>query len=387
MALLFHYLRKIEGIIIMKVIKFKDSLTFVFLMFLGEFAGGLIVFLYLHFSFSSLNKEKSDKNDESQEKNEMILIHEKRELPPDIIIDKRYKIFILIFFSAFFDFIQFVISHYFLDIGFISPTFDQRLCTIITIISSLLCTYALKIKTGRHHNFSLIGMSICSFIIFIIELIYKARGTNFTNFIFAFLLVLCKLSFVSFSDVVERYLVQYDSFDKFKVLCYEGFFGFILCLIYCFIIPKNPFTEIDKVYKNLNVGMSILLILFLIIYSILSSLLNIYKITCNIIYTPMVKSLVGYVFNPFLIIYYFSCENDFVSENEQNYFYFISNIFLSIFIIVFAFIYNEFFIIKCCDLERDTHYGITKRSIINSMEPIEIERFNSEIEFEDIKDS
>jgi hypothetical protein len=101
----------------------------------------------------------------------------------------------------------------------------------------------------------------------------------------------------------------------------------------------------------------------------------------------MVKSLVGYVFNPFLIIYYFSCENDFVSENEQNYFYFISNIFLSIFIIVFAFIYNEFFIIKCCDLERDTHYGITKRSIINSMEPIEIERFNSEIEFEDIKDS
>ena len=63
MALLFHYLRKIEGIIIMKVIKFKDSLTFVFLMFLGEFAGGLIVFLYLHFSFSSLNKEKSDKND------------------------------------------------------------------------------------------------------------------------------------------------------------------------------------------------------------------------------------------------------------------------------------------------------------------------------------
>jgi hypothetical protein len=345
----------------MKVIKFKDSLTFVFLMFLGEFAGGLIVFLYLHFSFSSLNKEKFDKNDESLEKNEMILIHEKRELPPDIIIDKRYKIFILIFFSAFFDFIQFVISHYFLDIGFISPTFDQRLCTIITIISSLLCTYALKIKTGRHHNFSLIGMSICSFIIFIIELIYKARGTNFTNFIFAFLLVLCKLSFVSFSDVIERYLVQYDSFDKFKVLCYEGFFGFILCLIYCFIIPKNPI--------------------------ILSSLLNIYKITCNIIYTPMVKSLVGYVFNPFLIIYYFSCENDFVSENEQNYFYFISNIFLSIFIIVFAFIYNEFFIIKCCDLERDTHYGITKRSIINSMEPIEIERFNSEIEFEDIKDS
>ena len=44
--LLFHYTRKIETILIVKIINFQSSLTYTLLMFLGEFLGGLSVYLY-----------------------------------------------------------------------------------------------------------------------------------------------------------------------------------------------------------------------------------------------------------------------------------------------------------------------------------------------------
>ena len=58
-----------------------------------------------------------------------------------------------------------------------------------------------------------------------------------------------QISFCSLIDVSEKYLVEYNFIDKFRVLSTEGFFGIIFSLIYSFIIRKNPIVEIDKVYQ------------------------------------------------------------------------------------------------------------------------------------------
>ena len=92
----------------------------------------------------------------------------------------------------------------------------------------------------------------------------------------------------------------------------------------------------------------------------------------------MAKSLPAYFFNPFFMIYYFIFENDFTSEGKRNYFYFIVNFILSIIIDIFAAIYNEFFILNCFGLQKDTHYGISERAIDNSLVELDdIERQNS----------
>ena len=221
-------------------------------------------------------------------------------------------------------------------------------------------------------------MGTCSFIIFIIELIYKIKGTDFGNFILAHILVLCRLAFVSLIDVTEKYFVEYNYIDIFRVLSTEGFFGIIFSLIYSFIIRKNPIVEIDKVYQELDLGKKILLIIFLILYFVLSAGCNIYKIICNMVYNPMAKSLSAYFFNPFFMIYYFIFENDFTSEGKRNYFYFIVNFILSIIIDIFAAIYNEFFILNIFGLQKDTHYGISERAIDNSLVELDdVERQNS----------
>ena len=68
--------------------------------------------------------------------------------------DGWIKIIILIFFASFFDFYESIILNYIIQgLAEISPTIDQRLCFIITISSSLICIYALRLKIGRHQVF------------------------------------------------------------------------------------------------------------------------------------------------------------------------------------------------------------------------------------------
>ena len=369
----YYYIRQILGMVMSKVVHFSESLTLTFLMFFGEFFGGLAIILYHKLTF--YKKRQTNHFSKANTLGSIELIQGQAQMNN---IDGTFKIHLLIFFISFFDFNEFLISLLIPEIAIISPTSDQRLRIIITIISSLLCTYTLRLKTGKHHTFSLIGMGSCSLIIFIIELIYKMKGTDFGNFILAHILVLCRLAFVSLIDVSEKYLVEYNFIDKFRVLSTEGFFGIIFNLIYSFIISKNPIVEIDKAYQVLDLGKKILLIIFLISYFVLSAACNIYKITCNIVYNPMAKSLPAYFFNPFFMIYYFIFENDFTIEGKKNYFYFIVNFILSIIIDIFASIYNEFFILNCFGLQKDTHYGISERALDNSLVELDdVERQNS----------
>ena len=362
-----QYTRKIESIIIPKVIYFKDSLSFALLMFSGEFLGGLGVIFYQNLSF--LNSNKQTKQDEVIVK----ILTKGKGINKMSKKDNMFIIILLIFFAASFVYTQFIVSYILPNIAMLSPTSDQRLSIIQTITSSLLCICALKFKIGKHHIFSLIAMSICLFIILILDIIYLSRGTDAGKFILAYPLVFIRLSFVSFIDVIERYLVEYNNMNKFKILSTEGIFGIILCVVFALVEEKNPFKEMNKTYTQLNDrGKKFLMIFFLILYSILSAGINIYKLICNVIYTPIVKSLSAYLLNPLFVIYYFIWENDFKSKGEKNYFYFIINIILSLIIDFFAFIYNEFFILYCCKLEQGTHFAISNRAENNTLKELDM---------------
>ena len=95
-------------------------------------------------------------------------------------------------------------------------------------------------------------MSICLIFTFILDLIYKPKEVNFGNFILAYTLSICRLSFVSFIDVTERYLVEFNFINMFKILSTEGLFGIILCIIYSLITKNNPFIKMSKFYKELD---------------------------------------------------------------------------------------------------------------------------------------
>ena len=348
----YYYLRKIDGIIISKVLDFHSSFIFTFLMAFGELFGGLAIYLYQKFLFI---------NNKSSSKRFLIkIIGKKKKMNR---ADGWIKIIILIIFASFFDFYESIILNYIIQgLAEISPTIDQRLCFIITISSSLICTYALRLKIGRHQVFALIGMGISSGIVIILEIIFKIKGKVLSKLVIAYLLVICHLVFVTFTDVIEKYLIEYDFIDAFILLASEGAFEIVLCSIYSCV--ENPFKDIKNYHNNeKNKKYFPLLIFLLVLYFAFSAGLNVYRILCNVLYSPMAKSLPAYFLNPIFITYYFIFENDFTVGKKRNYIYFIINVIISIFIDLFAFIYNEFFILYCFDLEKETHFGISERSI------------------------
>ena len=185
---------------------------------------------------------------------------------------------------------------------------------------------------------------------------------SFGNLFFAYILTLLSLAFITLTDVIEKYLTEFDFINPFIILVVESIFGIIL--VFSYLYEKNPFVEIIKFYGELDTGNFILLIFLLFLYFVFSAGTNIYKLLSNVLYSPMAKSFAIYLLNPFIITYSYFYENDFLSNGEPNALFLVINIILSIIIEFFGCIYNEFFILKCLGLEYETHYIISTRSQI-----------------------
>jgi hypothetical protein len=210
------------------------------------------------------------------------------------------KIIFLIFTATFFDLIEFIIlSNFIPKIAELSTTSTLRLCCVITITSTVLCITMLRFKIGRHQIVSLIVFGLCSMIIIVLEFINKSKNVDLGGFIISYVLIFFHFIFLSFTDVTERYLVDYDFLNPFQILMTEGIFGFIMASFYG--IYQDPFKEIRIISKEVEVGKFILLIFFLFLIIVFSAGINVYKILCNVLYSPMTKSLTTYFLNSIFI--------------------------------------------------------------------------------------
>ena len=348
--LIHYYLRKVDLIIINTKFQFNDSLIFTFLMFFGEFFAGLSIFLYQHiFLKKDIKTVKHFKIPFSIYKPKMNRT------------DNIFKIGLLIFFSASFDFVEFVIATFYIPrFEIVSSTAEYRFGGLIIIIGALICHFNLRIKILKHQFYSLIIIGICLAIIIILEIIYRGKGVSFGDFCFAHMLVVGYLIFVPFTDVIEKYLIEFNFINPFLILMIESIFGFIFISIYS--AGENLFKNFNEIYSNYSTGEFVLFIFLLFLYFVFSAGTNAYKILTNGLYSPMAKTLAVYVLNPLIFLYYFIIGNDFLSDGERDWFYFIANIIISLIISFLGFVFNEFIIFSCCGLEYETHSFISKRA-------------------------
>ena len=341
-----YYLRSIEITLTNKYLLFNSPILQTFLMAIGEIIGGIAVYLFIRKDFKKQNKRK------------YFGIQLVKNRANEVRRDGWIKIIILLFFTAFFDFEEFYILNTVLSkITNVSTSINHRFSLITTLVSSLLCTYVLGFKIGRHQKFILISISIIFVVYFGIEVAFSPMDKKF---FITFFLNITNLLFITFMDIVERYFGDVDFSNPFGVLAAEGAFLSAMTAIYA--IGKDPFGQIKNLYEEYDTGKFVLLLFLLFLYIVLSAGLNVYKVHCNVFLSPVARSLTDYLFNPIYLIYSYFFENDFIYKGEQNITYFLLNEFISIVIIFLGFVYNEYIILSCCNLEHDTSHGIHKRS-------------------------
>ena len=355
--LIWSFLRNVETELISTFFPLNNSLIYIPLMFLGELIFGLTIFLYQQ---KYLKKRCKNKN---RIKNfmEIELIEN-----VDIIMnssDGYLKIIFLILLIPFFDFIEFTLSIELLSKFFTSSySLESRLRGILIILDALIYYFLLKLQIFKHQFFALIIITICLIITIITEFIFQDINIflSYGNFILLIFIIFLIHFFNSFLDLIEKYLFEYDFIGPFKILIAEGFFGLIYSIIYC--IYGNVSDDIKHFFKNNSTGNIILMIFLLFIYLFLSGGKNTFRIMTNKIYSPMTSTLAEYCLNPLYIIYYFIFQNDFISNGNKSYAYFIINIILSLLISLSGFVYNEFLVLFFCGLERETYCQVSKRA-------------------------
>ena len=348
--IIYYYIRKADLIIINNIFKFNDSLIFTLLMLLGELFAGLSIYIYQIILLKKSIKKVKYFN--------IVLSTFKPKMNRS---DNIFKIILLIFFSAFFDFVEFIVATFYIPkFSVVSPTAEYRFGGLIIILGALLCHFNLRIKILKHQFYCLLIIGVCLLIIIILEIIYRTKGFSISEFCYGHILVLTYLFFVPFTDVIEKYLLDFNFINPFLTLMIEAIFGIIFISIYS--VKENPFKALKKLYNEPKSGNFGLLIFLLFLYFAFSAGANVYKILTNTLYSPMTKTLAVYILNPFLYIYYFVKENDFMSEGRRNWFYFIINVIIAIFISFFGCIFNEFFVLTCCGLDYETHFYIAERA-------------------------
>ena len=361
----FNFFRNVVILLMETKCEFSDSVLLIFVMFFGEFIAGLILYSY-QYNFISRKRSQSVFMG-------IKLIEASSDMKHP---DSNFKIYSLIFFSSFLDFVQYSLS----TIKF--PIFEERegskslnvrLKSILIISSVILCYFLLKFKILKHQLFSLLIISVCFIIVIISEYYFEKSSKNgiTIEFLFSLISILIGYLFYSIIDIIEKYLLEYNFLNPFHMLMYQGFFG---CLITPFflLVKNDDFRKIKDKFEKEEDWSFVLFLILLVLYFLFSGARNSYRVLTNKIFSPTSKTLADCFLDPALIIYYF------FNEDKLNIAKFIINLIISIILVFCSCIYNEVFIIFCYNMEYETYYEIRNRATTNENLTSSVEENNDD---------
>ena len=349
-------------------LKFYAPLIIVLLLFLGEFIIGGLAYLYQ----KKLVKKK--------------LIKTNSFMPMALITndkiqryDRKWKIYLLIVIAGFFDF-----ADCFLFLGMApalmrcSNSLENRIRGILIIFDVLFYRYVLKLQIFKHQRFSLYVISISLIITLIIEFIFQDINIflKIGEFVLVIFLVIIQILFNSYIDSVEKYLLEYDYVNPLKIVMLEGFVGFFMSFIYCFVNNNNPIPLIKKFHEDDRKNIFPLVLVLLVVMLILNGIQNIFRVLTNKVYSPMALALAQYFFNPIYIIFTLIAEDDFSTNKKPNYVFFSLNLILTIIISFCGCVYNEFIILFFCGLQYETYEQIALRAALQASD-VELYNINN----------
>ena len=328
--LLWSVIRDIESDLISIFFKLNHLIITTPLMFLGEFLGGLILYIY---HLKILEKYKKAKEVDNFTDKFIKMKHK-------IVEGNKIKIIFVIFTIALYDFVQFFLAFPLSKFVNVSASLEKRLRATYTIITGIFCYYKLGLPIFKHHYFSLISIVICIILIISTEFCFQEFNIflSYGQFSLALLFVFLIQIFHCLEQSFEKLLFVYYNSNPYYVLMIEGIFGLIFCVICSFFY--SFFDDIIEFKKEKTTSEFILLIICLIIYIILSGGKNIFRLVTTKIFSPITTTFVIYMFNPINLILSYFFKNDFKSYGESNLAYFLINLFISLMLSFFGGVYN-----------------------------------------------
>ena len=324
------------------------------------------IFFSIYFIYFGLKRNKPTKKSIIGIK----LIQRVNEEHKKIIIDSDKKILFLIFSDAYFEFMNTIRKDYLLRLKpyktELGPL-DIRIRSREILFASLICYFTIGLKFNKHHIISLLIIFFCVITLYIFEVSCQFSNDYYENLLEFLILqgfkILINIARV-FSDVIERYLFDYNNVSPFKILLLKGIIEVILMLIYILSYVFND--EFHYLFNNNKIENNkfylFISIILIIIYLVVSGFTSIYKMYTVKSYTPMTRTLSDIMLDSFFWIYFSSPRQEKDKKKQIKSFYFFFNYIGQLITLLFNFVYNEFIILNFWGLGNNTHYEIARRA-------------------------
>jgi hypothetical protein len=326
------------------------SIVYSLLNFLSNIIFSIIILIIENKGIKSSSEQRQNKL-KSQNENGF----NDNEINDLVSKDSSIKIIILIFLAAFFDFAANIDTKIFTLFVNSAILKEMNIRSLEICFSALLSYIFLRIQFNRHHIVSL-GIIILFIITFLTyQLIENCSRERIFFILLVAYLQICKV----LNDIIQKYLMESAYFNPYKLLLIQGVFELILSSPMMLLrVPRVEVKSLLESIENQNMGLYIFL---LIMYFIISGIKNIYEILTLKVYWPTTIALAESIKDPFLNIMQLITTKD-----PKNPFLWFSLI-VSVITVFFSLVYNEFLILKCCNLGYNTHVEINEREKINGL--------------------
>ncbi len=280
--------REILSFIIFKLINFTNNAVYLPTMFFGEIFAGGIFYLYEKRVMKSIKKEKEEKGEDSEKYFMSIKLIENEKEEDDYFtpLDSKIKIIFLIFLSALFDAVLFLLSHIVIPhYELLSISFCPRLYGLSTIFAALFCVHVLNLPVFRHHKVCLSIIGFCLIAVVATEY-YFMKSNSFLSYSYLHTglgYAIISQILIAWKDTLEKYLFEYDFMDPFVVLMYEGIFGFLLSFFLFF--RRNYLKDFKDYYISHPDDSSPLLIklgISLTFFMLISGAKNLFRVVTTL---------------------------------------------------------------------------------------------------------
>ena len=155
----------------------------------------------------------------------------------------------------------------------------------------------------------------------------------------------------AFLDTIEKYLFEFNFLRPYTILFFEGLIGSLFNPI-LLLIDNYSYED----FKEIEYNKPLLIFLF-IFFLISSSFKNIYRVLTIQTYSPMTRALAESILDPFILLYYCFLRR----KKPKDSIYFGLIIFCLIITAFCSLVYNDFIVLYCCGMEKNTYLEINFR--------------------------
>ena len=165
---------------------------------------------------------------------------------------KNLKAFII--FSCLLDFLIQILMSFFLSHEYIYLKIQLECKAIPLFVIAFINKYMFRVNFEKHHKISMVIIFLGTITVFIFHFIFQVKETNLFNTAIITLLFLIVKIITGVKVLLDTYILQAKYASPFKLLFYQGLFGFTVSIFCALLVNNRKCFKINGFYYCTNEG-------------------------------------------------------------------------------------------------------------------------------------